>query len=127
MIPNIVAHKTCGSWETVIATPALELVSEKLPDFQLIIHYNPFEPSEDEIYIHGTYEATRRARTRSLSNAVKTIHRGWGAGALGCYLDAAKKVGLESVLERAILNRNIQVRCLRIAGIAKFTDTALGS
>lgn len=114
-IPNIVA---CGSWVTVIATSALGLVSEKLPDFQVIIRYNPFESSEDEIYIHETYEVIRRARTRSLNNAVKTIHKGWGAETLGCDLDAVKKIDLESVLERAILNRNIQVRCLGIASIA---------
>lgn len=109
MVPSIVEHEAPGSYELVVAEPCLGLLSSNLHGFKLAVGYDPFAPAEDDIRIHGIVEAKKRARVRSLSNAAKAIRKGWRPGAEECYRDATRKVGLETALERAILNWDIQV------------------
>lgn len=104
-------HKDRGSYELVVATSYLHLLSEKFHDFQLVVDYNPFEPAEDDIRIHGICEAKYRARANSLNNAVNAIRNGWGCEPAECYRNATRKAGLRTTLERALLNWDIQVSC----------------
>ncbi len=110
MVPNIVEHKEHGSNKLVAATSCLDLLSEKFHDFKLVVNYDPFEPTEDTILIHGICAAKKRVRVNSLNNAVKAIRNGWRRGSAECYQYATGKAGLETALERAIPNWDIQVR-----------------
>ena len=100
MVPNIVELKDHGSYELVAATSCLDLLSEKFHDFKLVADYDPFEPTEDGIRIHGICEAKKRARVNSLNNAVKAIRNGWGRGPVECYRNATGKAGLGTALEK---------------------------
>lgn len=52
-IPHIVEHKSPGSYELVIATSCLDLLSETSHDFRLVVDYDSFEPAVKDIRIHG--------------------------------------------------------------------------
>ena len=109
MIPHIVEHKDPGSYELVVATPCVDLLSEKFHNFKIVVDYDPLEPAEDDIRIHGIWEAKRRARINTLNNAAEATRNGWGYGPAECYRRAIGKAGLGTELERAILNWDIQV------------------
>jgi hypothetical protein len=113
-VPHIVEHKHAGSYELVVVTPCLDLLSEKFQDFKLVVDYDPFEPAEWDIRIHGIWEAKKRARINTLNNAAEVTRNGWGHGPAECYRRAIGKAGLGTELERAILNWDIQVSCLHI-------------
>ena len=114
MVPNIENHKHHGSFELVAVTRYLPRISKGLHEFQLEVDYNPSQPAEADVRIHGIIEAKRRAQVGFLSNAVKAIRSGWGTGPEQCYRDAARSSGLGAALERAILNWDIQVSYLHI-------------
>lgn len=67
MVPHITEHKHAGSYELVITTPYLDLLSEKSHEFKLAVDYDQFEPAEEDIFIHGTWEAKKRARINTLA------------------------------------------------------------
>ena len=52
IIPHIVKHKHARSYELVVATFCLNLLSEKFQDFQVIVDYDSFESAEKDIRIH---------------------------------------------------------------------------
>ena len=103
------AHKLAGSYELVVATPYLDLLSENFQDFKLVVDYDPFEPVEEDIRIHGIWEAKKRAQINTLNNAAEVTRNGWGHGPAECYRTAIGKAGLRVELERAILCWDIQV------------------
>ena len=109
MVPHIVEHKHAGSYELVVATPCLDLLSEKFQDFKSVVDYDPFEPAEEDIRIHGIWEAKKRARINTLNNAAEVTRNGWGHGPAEFYRRAIEEAGLTTELERAILNWDIQV------------------
>jgi len=109
MVPHIVEHKHAGSYELVVATSCLGLLSEKFQEFKTVVDYDPFEPAEEHIRIHGIWEARKRARINTLTNAAEVTRNGWGHGPAECYRRAIVKAGLGTELERAILNWDIQV------------------
>jgi hypothetical protein len=109
MVPHIVEHKHPGSYELVVATPCLDLLSEKFHDFKLVVDYDPFEPAEEDIHIHGIWEAKRKARINTLNNAAEATRNGWGYGPAECYRSAIGRADIGTELERAILNWDIQV------------------
>jgi hypothetical protein len=109
-VPHIVEHKHAGSYELVVATPCLDLLSENFQDFKLVVDYDPLKPAEEDICIHGIWEAKKRARIITLNNAAEVIRKGWGHGPAECYRRVIGKAGLGIELERAILNWDIQVR-----------------
>lgn len=109
MVPHITEHKHPGSYELVVATPCLDLLSEKSHEFKLAVDYDPFESAEEDICIHGIWETKKRARINTLNNAAEATRNGWGYGPAECYRIAISKAGLETELERAILNWDIQV------------------
>ena len=78
MVPHITEHKRPGSYELVVATPCLDLLSEKSHEFKLAADYDPFEPAEEDICIHGIWEAKKRARINTLNNAAEATRNGWG-------------------------------------------------
>ena len=123
MVPNIVEKDPRSSYDLVVATSRLSLLSEKLHDFEVVMNYNPFKPAEADVRIHGRYEADKIARVNSLNNAVEAIRNGWGPGPVECYQNAAKKVGLQTALEQSILNWDIHVSYLDIYILAP-ADTA---
>ena len=96
-------HKLTGSYELVVATLCLDLLSENFQDFKLVVDYDPFEPAEEDIRIHGIWEAKKRARINTLDNAAEVTRNGWGHGPAECYRRAIGKAGLGMELERAIL------------------------
>ncbi len=102
-------HKHAGSYELVVATPCLDLLCQKFQDFKIVVDYDPFEPAEGDIRIHGICEAKKRARINTLNNAAEVTRKGWGHGPAECYRSAIGKAGLGIELERAILNWDIQV------------------
>lgn len=107
MTPNIVElmdHK----YELIIARSCVELLSSRLQGFILVNNYDPFAPAEDDVRIHGFVEAKRRARVKALPNAVEAICEGWKP-ASECYHNAVVIAGLETALDRAILERDIRV------------------
>lgn len=108
MVPHIVEHEDPGSYELVVATPCVDLLSERFHDFKIVVDYDPLEPAEDGIRIHGIWEAKRRARINTL-NAAEATRNGWGYGPAECYRRAIEKAGLGTELDRAILNWDIQV------------------
>ena len=114
MISNIVKHKNHESYELVVATLCLDLLSRKFHDFQLVVNYNSFESIENDIRIHEICEIKNRAEVNSLNNAVKAIRNDWECGFAACYRNVIEKAGLETALERAILNWDIQVSCSHI-------------
>ncbi|KAL9045619.1 MAG: hypothetical protein Q9214_001366 [Letrouitia sp. 1 TL-2023] len=95
-------------FELTVATPCLDLLSKISHDFELVVDYDPFEPAEEAIRIHGTWEAKKRARITTLDNAVEATCNGWGYRPAECYRSAFSKAGLGTELERAILNWDIQ-------------------
>ena len=109
MVPYIAEHKHPGSYELVVATPCLDLLSEKSHEFKLAVDYDPFEPAEEDICIHGTWEAKERARINTLNNAAEAIRNGWGYGPAECYRSIISKADLGTELERVIMNWDIQV------------------
>lgn len=108
-VPHIVEHKHAGSYELVVATPCLDLLSEKFQDFKLVVDYDPFEPAEEDIRIHGIRQAKRKARINTLNNAAEVTRNGWGHGPAECYRSVVGKAGLGKELARAILNWDVQV------------------
>ena len=117
MAPYIAEHKD-HKYELFVAQSCVELLSTRLQGFILDINHDPFAPAEDDVRIHGTVEAKRRARVNSLANSVEAIREGWGRGPEECYRNAVVKAGLETALERAILEWDIQVShwhtCLKV-------------
>lgn len=111
MVPHIVEHKHSGSYELVVATPYLDLLLERVQGhgFKLVVNHDPFKPAEEDVRIHGMWEAKRRARVNTLSNAADAIRNGWGYGPAECYRSVIAKAGLGTELERTILNWDIQV------------------
>ena len=109
MVPNIVEHQEQGSYELVATELGVRLLLLCYPDFKAITDYDPFEPAEAAIRIHGLEGAKQRARVSSLNNAVEAILNGWGDGPAECYQDAARNAGLESALESLILSWDIKV------------------
>ncbi len=109
IVSHIVEHKHAGSYELVIATPCLDLLSGNFQDFKIVVDYDPFEPAEEDIRIHGIWEAKKRARFNTLDNAAEVTRNGWGRGPAECYRRAIGKAGLGIELERAILYWDIQV------------------
>lgn len=87
----------------------MESLSTRLQGFELATSYDPFAPAENDIHIHGIVEAKRRARVNSIANAVEAIRKGWGRGPEECYRSVIAKAGLETALERAIMDWDIQV------------------
>ncbi|KAL8838294.1 MAG: hypothetical protein Q9170_002191 [Blastenia crenularia] len=108
MVPHIVQHKHSRSYELVVATSCLHLLSEKFHDFKLVVDYDLSEPAEEDIRIHGIWEAKKRARINILSNAAEATRKGWGCGPAECYRSAIGQAGPGTDLERAILNWDIQ-------------------
>lgn len=108
-VPHIVEHKHPGSYELVVATPSLALLSQTFRDFRLVVNHDPFKPVAEDIRTHGIRDAKRRARINTLSNAADAIRNGWGYGPAKCYRRAIAKAGLGTELEGAILNWDIQV------------------
>ncbi|KAI4260734.1 MAG: hypothetical protein LQ352_000126 [Teloschistes flavicans] len=113
-VPHIVEHKHAGSYELVVATPCLDLLSEKFQDFKLVVDYDPFEPAEEDIRIHGIRQAKRKARINTLNNAAEVTRNGWGHGPAECYRSVVGKAGLGKELARAILNWDVQHSVPRI-------------
>ncbi|KAL8788260.1 MAG: hypothetical protein Q9213_001780 [Squamulea squamosa] len=107
-VPYLAEHKHAGSYELVVATPCLELLSEKFQDFKIVVDYDPLEPAEEDIRIHGIWEAKKRARINTLNNAAEVTRNGRGHGPAECYRAAIRKAGLQTEFERAILNWDIQ-------------------
>ena len=107
IVPYIAQHDRPGSYELVVTTSCLDLLSEKSNYFTLVDNYDPLEPAEEDIYIHGTWEAKKRARVHTLNNAAEATRNGWGYGPAECYRRAIGKAGLGTELERVILNWDI--------------------
>lgn len=118
MVPNIVEHKDHSSYELVVAQPCVETLSTRLQGFKLFTNYDPFAPAKTDICIHGTIEARRRARVKTIDNAAEAICRGWGRGPEECYRNVVAKAGLETALERAILFWDIRVSHLQTTFLA---------
>jgi hypothetical protein len=93
MVPHIVEHKHAGSYELVVATTCLDVLSEKFQDFRMVVDYDSFEPA-DEIW-----EANKRARINTLDNAAEATRNGWGHGPAECYRIATCKAGFGTELE----------------------------
>ncbi len=108
-VPHIVEHKHPGSYELVVATSCLDVLSEKFQDFKIVVDYDPFEPADEDIRIHGIWEAKKRARINTLDNAAEATCNGWGHGPAECYRIAICKAGFGTELKRAIMNWDIQV------------------
>ena len=53
MSSHITEHKHPESYEVVVATSCLDLLSEKFHEFKLAVNYDPFESVEKDICIHG--------------------------------------------------------------------------
>ncbi|KAL8903399.1 MAG: hypothetical protein Q9207_003945 [Kuettlingeria erythrocarpa] len=104
----MVQLKGTGSYRLVVATPCLEALSSSFRDFELVLNHDPFEPAEEDIRVHGIWEAKRRARTDTLTTAADAIRNGWGAGPAECYRRACENAGLKAALERAILGWDIR-------------------
>jgi len=64
----IMEHKHPSSYRLVITIPCLDLLLDEFHDFKLVVDYDPFEPAEEDIRIHGIWEAKKRAR-------INTQHR----------------------------------------------------
>jgi len=109
MVPHIVEHKHAGSYELVVATLCLDVLSEKFQNFKIVVDYDPFEPADEDIRNHGIWEANKRARINILDNAAEATRNGWGHGPAECYRIAICKAGFGTELKRAILNWDIQV------------------
>ena len=102
-------HEHPGSYELVVDTSCLGLLSEKLHEFKSTVDYDPFEPTQEDVRIHGSSKARERARINTLSNAAEATRNGWGNGPAECYRRTIEKTGLGTKLQRAILNWDIQV------------------
>ncbi|KAF2838463.1 hypothetical protein M501DRAFT_1016564 [Patellaria atrata CBS 101060] len=76
-------------------------------EFECDFNYDPVEPVDADIRIHGKSHAKKRAETRFLRNAVKAIRSGLGRGLELCYCDIARSHGLQAPLEQAILAEDI--------------------
>ena len=124
VIPHIAQHKRAGSYELVIATSYLDFLLEKFKDFHLVVDYDPFEPAEKDIRIHGSWEAKRKARTNTLKNAVEAIRNGWGQQPAECYREIIRQAGLEIELENLILNWDSQVSYSHICLLTYLTENA---
>jgi len=61
MVPHISKHKHPGSYGLVVATPYLNMLPNKVHNFKLVNDYDPFEPAQEDICIHGIWEAKKRA------------------------------------------------------------------
>lgn len=49
----VVEHKHPGSYELVVVKSCLSFLSERYPDSQLTIDYDPFMPTEENVIVHG--------------------------------------------------------------------------
>ncbi len=58
---NIVELKDHGCYELLAAILCLDLLLEEFPDFKLVVDYDPFESTKDEIRIHRICEAKKSA------------------------------------------------------------------
>jgi len=104
-----VEYKYAGSYELVVATLCLDLLLENFQDFKLVVDYDPFEPVEEDIRIHGIWEAKKRTRINILDNATEVTRNGWGHRLAECYRRAIGRASLGIELEKAILYWDIQV------------------
>lgn len=110
MIPHIVKHKHAKSYELVVATSCLDLLSKKFQDFKLVVNYDSFELVEKNKRIHEIWEIKKRARINTLNNVAKVTRNEWEHESTKFYRRVIEETGLETKLERAILNRDIQVK-----------------
>ena len=108
IVPFIVEHKGPG-YKLIVATQYLGLLSERFRDFKVVVIHDPFEPAEEDIRIHGIWEAKERARTIILNAAAELIRNGWGDGSAEWIRGVIEEAGLGTELQRAILNWDIQV------------------
>ena len=51
-ILHIVKHNHAESYELVVATSYLDLLSEKFQNFKIVVDYDSFESAEKNIRIH---------------------------------------------------------------------------
>lgn len=109
MVPYIVEHKDSGSYSLVVVTRCLDLLLGRFPAFKLNVDYDPFEPAQNDIRIHGIWEAKKRVQINTLIIAAEATRDSWGYGPADCFRSVIRKAGLETELERAILNWDIQV------------------
>jgi len=49
MVPYIMEYEHPGSYGLVIAILCLDLLSDKFPDFELLVDYTPSKPAEEDI------------------------------------------------------------------------------
>ncbi len=109
MIPHIVEHKHARSYELVVATSCLDVLLKTFQDFKMIVDYDSFESTNENIRNHEIWKANKRARINTLDNAAKATRNEWGHKLAECYRIAICKASFETKLERAILNWDIQV------------------
>jgi hypothetical protein len=79
--------------------------------FELDINYDPTEPADANVWVHGVYKAKRRAEARFLQNAAKAIRSG-PQGLESCYFQIAELHVLQVPLGWTILNYDIIVNTL---------------
>lgn len=111
MVPFIEKHDPC-SYILIVAMPCLNLLSRTFYGSELIIDYDPLEPSEVDKRIHGIWKAEERARNFTLGIAVHATRMRWGDGPVEYFQVIIRKAGLELEFERAVLNWDIQVSFL---------------
>ena len=64
MVPNILEHKDHESFGLVVATPCLDLLSKTFHHFKLVVCYDPFEPADGDVHVHGVAGVERRELLR---------------------------------------------------------------
>ena len=113
-VPHMANHTHPGSYELVVPTNCLDLLSKISLAFKIEVDYDPFEPAEEDLHAFGTSEAKKKAQINTLNNAAEAICNGWGHGPAKCYRIIINQAGLEPELERAIVSWKIQVICPHI-------------
>lgn len=106
-VSHIVKHKHAESYELIVTTSCLNVLSEKFQNFKIVVNCDSFEPAEKNICIHRIWEAKKRAQINTLNNAAEVICNRWEHESAECYWRAIEKTDLRIELERAILNWDI--------------------
>lgn len=101
---SYVVEQHSRSYELVINTLCLGLLLQKFHNFKLIVDYDSFKPTEEDVHIHEIRKVMKRARINTLSSAAKATRSGCEYESTECYRSIIKKADLETKLERAILN-----------------------
>lgn len=110
LVPSLVFRGQL-SYELVIAVAAVDLLLDMFPTFKLVRDFNPFLPTQDDIYCHGLEKAHHNAVLWALERAAGIICKPWIVhGPAETYRAAAADCGLQTTLERAILVWDVQVR-----------------